>query len=308
MGPMAGNGDAAFRRVCRECGAQVAVTEMVSAKATYFKDKKTEFLARISEAERPCVLQIFGSEAETMRFAARTLTEKFRPDGLDINMGCPAPKIFSNGDGSALLLDLKKAEQLVAAVRKSTDVPLSVKFRLGVQMGQNVAVEAAQRFEAAGADYLCVHGRYREQYYSGSADRKSIADVKRAVKIPVIANGDIDGVESYLDMLSVTGADGVMIARGALGNPYLFTQIAAYRDRGEILPPQPLRDRLALSIRQMNYCIEDKGEALAMREMRKHFMWYVKGIRGAAAVKAKCAAITTPQQWLEIVQQLCEKE
>ena len=303
LGPMAGCTDYAFRRVCKECGADIVVTEMVSAKAISFGSRKTEQLARVRDEERPCVLQIFGSEPACMEAAARELGERYHPEGIDINMGCPAPKIFSNGDGSALLADLGKAADIVRAVRAGTDLPVSVKFRLGIHQGENVAVEAARRFEDAGADWLCVHGRYRDQYYSGKADRDSIAAVKQAVDIPVIANGDIDSLESYIEILAHTDADGVMIARGALGNPYLFTQIKAYRERGEILPPQPAAERLALATRQMDLCIADKGEGLAMREMRKHFMWYVKGMRGAAALKQKCSHISTRAEWIKMIEE-----
>ena len=297
LGPMAGYGDHAFRRICRECGADVTVTEMVSAKAACFRDHKTEFLARVDDTERPCVLQIFGSDADTMARAARLLEEKYRPDGLDINMGCPAPKIFQNGDGSALLRDLSKAEKIVAAVRNVTKLPLSVKFRLGVREGENVAAEAAERFEAAGADYLIVHGRYRDQFYGGSADRTAIAAVKQSVSVPVIANGDIMSVETYADVLRETGADGVMIARGALGNPHLFTRLQTYKNEGSVLPPMPLREKLDVATRHFVYAVEDKGEDLAAREMRKHLMFYVKGVRGASRFKQACAAVCSLEDW-----------
>ncbi len=307
LGPMAGYGDHAFRRICRESGADVTVTEMVSAKAMCFHDKKTLFLALVRDEERPCVLQIFGSDAETMARAASIARESFRPDGLDINMGCPAPKIFCNGDGSALLNDLDKAQAIVAAVRRATDLPLSVKFRLGIKAGESVAVDAARRFEAAGADCLVVHGRYREQFYSGRADRAEIKAVKQSVGIPVIANGDIDSVEAYAETLRETGADGVMIARGALGDPQLFARIRAFRDRGVILPPPSLEEKLELATRQFEYAVTDKGEALAAREMRKHLMCYVKGARGASRFKQACARVCGLADWMKLKEEILDR-
>lgn len=301
LGPMAGNADYGFRRICHECGADVTVTEMVSAKAVFFHDKKTEHIALIRPDERPCVLQIFGSDGDCLANAARELGERYQPEGIDINMGCPAPKIFNNGDGSALLGDLLRAEEIVRTVRKATDLPLSVKFRLGIAPDKNVAVEAAKRFESAGADYIAVHGRFREQFYSGSADWDSIAAVKRAVCIPVIANGDIDSPEQYKAVLERTGADGVMVARGALGDPHLFTRLQAFKKDGTILPRPDLKERLNLAVRQLDYTIEDKGETLAVREMRKHLIWYVKGIRNALSYKLKCSTVCTRDDCIQLI-------
>ncbi len=304
LGPMAGNGDYAFRRVCKEHGAEVVVTEMISAKAVWYKDKKTHALARIREDERPCFLQLFGSEEECFDYAVKHLEELYHPEGFDINMGCPAPKIFNNHEGSALLLDLDKARRLVETVRAATNLPVSVKMRLGVHENDFVAVEAAKRMEAAGADFLTVHGRYRDQHYSGKADWQKIAEVKAAVSIPVIANGDVVSVESYRKILEVTNADGVMIARGALGDPHLFTRIAAFRDRGEILPPPTLAERLRTALYQLHLAIEDKGESAAVKEMRKHFLWYLRGIRGAAAYKNRCSQVTTESECKELLEEI----
>lgn len=304
LGPMAGNGDYAFRRVCKEAGAEYVVTEMISAKAVYYHDKKTASLANIREDEHPCFLQLFGSEERCIDYALKELEEKFSPVGFDINMGCPAPKIFNNGEGSALLKDLKKAENIVRTMRKATNLPVSVKMRLGVEMDNFVAVEAAKRFEGAGADFLTVHGRYRDQHYSGKADWQKIALVKQSVSLPVIANGDITSTEDFKNILEITNADGVMVARGALGDPHLFTRLKAYRDEGVLLSPQSLKDRLTTALYQLDIAIQDKGEAPAVLEMRKHFLWYVKGIRDAAKYKNLCCKVVTKEDCVALVQQI----
>ena len=302
LGPMAGNGDYAFRRICKECGAEYVVTEMVSAKAVYYHDKKTADIAHIYQDERPCFLQLFGSEEPCFDYAVKELEQSVRPEGFDINMGCPAPKIFNNHEGSALLKDLKKAESVVKAVRRATALPVSVKMRLGIEIGEFVAVEAAKRFEAAGADFITIHGRYREQHYSGKADWDKIAEVKNAVNIPVVANGDICSPEDYKKILEVTGADGVMIARGALGDPHLFTRIKAYRDEGVLLPPPTISEKMQYALRQLDICIEDKGEIPAVREMRKHLLWYVKGVRDAARYKNLCCKVNTKEDCVGLVE------
>ncbi len=307
LGPMAGNGDYAFRRICKEMGAEYTVTEMVSAKAVYYHDKKTATLAHIRDDERPCLLQLFGSEENCFDYAVKELEEKVSPEGFDINMGCPAPKIFNNHEGSALLKDIKKAESVLKSVRNSTRLPVSVKFRLGVEQDHFVAVEAAKCFEAAGADFITLHGRYREQHYSGKADWEKIALVKRAVSIPLIANGDVNSLESYKEILNVTNADGVMIARGALGDPHLFARIAAYKKDGTVLPPQTLQERLCTALKQLDLCIADKGELAAVREMRKHFLWYVKGIRGAAKYKNLCCKVVTRADCIDLIENILKE-
>jgi len=307
LGPMAGNGDYAFRRICKEMGAEYTVTEMVSAKAVWYHDQKTAQIAHIHEDERPCLLQLFGSEEKCFDYAVKTLEESVHPEGFDINMGCPAPKIFNNHEGSALLKDLHKVESVVKAVRNATRLPVSVKMRLGVEQDHFVAVEAAKCCEAAGADFIALHGRYRDQHYSGKADWEKIALVKQAISVPLIANGDVCSLESYKEILSVTGADGVMIARGALGDPHLFARIAAYKKDGTVLPPQTLSERLATAMRQLDICIADKGELPAVREMRKHFLWYVKGVRGAAKFKNLCCKVVTRADCENLIDQILEE-
>lgn len=307
LGPMAGNGDYAFRRICKEMGAEYTVTEMVSAKAVFYHDQKTAGIARIHPDERPCFLQLFGSEEKCFDYAVKELEETVKPEGFDINMGCPAPKIFNNHEGSALLKDLKRAESVLSSVRKATALPVSVKFRLGVEVGDFVAVEAAKCFEAAGADFITLHGRYREQHYSGKADWDKIAKVKSAVSIPLIANGDVDSVEAYQKILDITGADGVMVARGALGDPHLFARISAYKNDGTILPKQSLSERLATALKHLEICIEDKGEIPAVREMRKHFLWYVKGVRGAARYKNLCCKVVTKEDCINLINNILKE-
>ena len=307
LGPMAGNGDYAFRRICKEMGAEYTVTEMISAKAVYYHDKKTAGLANIRQDERPCLLQLFGSEEMCFDYAVKQLQESACPEGFDINMGCPAPKIFNNHEGSALLNNLKKAESIVKAVRKATDLPVSVKMRLGVEQDHFVAIEAAKCFESAGADFISLHGRYRDQHYSGKADWDKIALVKQAINIPLIANGDVTDVDSYQKILQVTGADGVMIARGALGDPHLFARIAAFKKDGTVLPPQTLAERLTTAMRQLDLCIADKGELPAVREMRKHFLWYIKGVRGAARYKNLCCKAVTRKDCVNLIQMILEE-
>ncbi|MBQ3259443.1 MAG: tRNA-dihydrouridine synthase, partial [Clostridia bacterium] len=260
---------------------------------------KTDLCKALAEA-------LFGSEEQCMDYAVKELEAEVAPEGFDINMGCPAPKIFNNGEGSALLRDLDKAERLVRTVRRATNLPVSVKMRLGVEIGEDVAVEAAKRFEAAGADFLAVHGRYREQHYSGKADWYKIAPVKQAVRIPVIANGDITCAEDFKSVLEITGADGIMVARGALGDPHLFTRLAAYRDSGVMLPPQTLEERLQTALRQLDLAIADKGEKPAVLEMRKHFLWYVRGVRGAAAYKNRCCKVTTRAECVALLNEIAE--
>jgi len=286
LGPMAGNGDYAFRRICKEMGAEYTVTEMVSAKAVWYHDQKTAQIAHIHEDERPCLLQLFGSEEKCFDYAVKTLEESVHPEGFDINMGCPAPKIFNNHEGSALLKDLHKVESVVKAVRNATRLPVSVKMRLGVEQDHFVAVEAAKCCEAAGADFIALHGRYRDQHYSGKADWEKIALVKQAISVPLIANGDVTGYESYLKILRETGADAVMIGRGAIGDPFIFERIRAGVDGIEYSEPT-LDERVAVAMRQLSLSAAEKGEYTAVREARGQLAHYFKGFSGAAQLRSE---------------------
>lgn len=281
MAPLAGVTDSPYRRICRQFGAGAVYSEMVSAKGLYYNDKATEKLLRITEEEKPAVLQIFGSEPAVMAYAADVLADR-ENCMLDINMGCPVPKVVKGGDGSALMKDPWKVFDVVQAVALKAKKPVTVKIRAGWDSGHINAVEVAKAAEAAGAAAVCVHGRTKEQMYSGRADRSVIRRVKEALKIPVIGNGDIVDVASAESMFEETGCDMIMVARGALGNPWLFSSLLQGRD---IVPGA--EERVAVMKRHFQYLVEEKGEYIAVRCMRKHIGWYVKGMRGAVRIRQK---------------------
>ena len=286
LAPMAGVADRAFRHMCKKYGADGVVTEMISSKATVFEDKKTKELARIDDFERPCALQLFGSEPETMARAA-SLCMEFSPDIIDINMGCPVHKVVSSGDGSALMKNPALAYEIMKAVVDAVGekIPVTVKIRRGFDKDHINAVEIALLAQKAGVDAVFVHARTREQMYAPPCEYSTIKDVKEAVSIPVIGNGDIYCAQDAARMISETGCDGVMIGRGALGNPYLFAQVKHYLKTGETLAFQSAKDRLEDIKEHMSLLVADKGEAVAAAECRKHLAWYIKGVRGAAALR-----------------------
>jgi nifR3 family TIM-barrel protein len=298
LAPMAGYTDRAMRMVAHEAGAEWSVTEMVSAKAVVFGDKKTFNLARIRGDEGNVSLQIFGSEPDVMAKAASVLERGYTEDGyvpplaIDINMGCPVNKVFGNGDGSALMRDPELIYKIVKSVSENTAIPTTVKLRAGIDSSSINAVECALAAEAGGASLVAVHGRTRSQLYGGRADRNIIRDVKKALHIPVIANGDITDGQSALDMLSDTGADGIMIGRGAVGNPYLFAQIRAALE-GKMFCVPTLEEKRKTALLQLRLAIEDKGETVAVNEARKQIAIYFKGFRGSATLRAKINAATT---------------
>ena len=288
LAPMAGYTDRAMRLVAHEYGAEYTVTEMVSATAVVFGDKKTFTLAKILPDEGPVALQIFGNDPATMAEAARRLSEPpegVRPVAIDINMGCPVKKIFSNGEGSALMRSPSLIEKITEAVRLATDLPVTVKMRAGISADSINAVDCALAAEAGGASLVCVHGRTREQMYGGLADREIIGRVKRALKIPLIANGDVTDGESALALLNETGADGTAVGRGAVGNPFIFREISAALE-GKEATPVSREERVFTAIRQLEYAVLDKGERVAIPEARKQIALYFKGFLGAAAARA----------------------
>lgn len=301
LAPMAGVTDLPFRLLCKEQGAGLLCTEMVSAKAIYFKNKNTRSLMQILPEERPVSPQLFGSEPDLMGLIARQIEEE--PfDILDINMGCPVPKVVNNGEGSALMKNPKLVGEIVRKVSCSIKKPLTVKIRKGFT-GESVnAVEIAKIIEDAGASAVAVHGRTREQYYSGKADWDIIRRVKEAVSIPVIGNGDVDSPESARRLLEETGCDGIMIGRAARGNPWIFGRISSYLENGA-MPPEPsipeVRDMI---LRHAQLQIEYKGEYTGMREMRKHVAWYTAGMPHSAAVRRQVNEVETYEQLERLVE------
>lgn len=300
LGPMAGVTDRAFREICKsfECG--LMFTEMVSAKAFYYKDEKTQAIMKIEESEKPVGLQIFGHEPDIMAHMVRELRDS-NHDILDINMGCPAPKIVKNGDGSALMRDIKLVEKIVSSVVKESNKPVSVKIRKGFDENSVNAVEIAKVIEAAGADLISIHGRTREQYYSGSADWDIIRDVKKAVSIPVIGNGDLFTLEDAIRMKDHTNVDGLMVARGVQGNPWIIKEINTYFREGIVLSPPTESEKIKVALRHLDLMIKYKGEHRGILEMRKHASWYVKGIKGSSKVKQLINGASSKEAMIEVL-------
>ena len=290
LAPMAGFSDRAMRVVCRENGAECSVSEMVSAKAIVFGDKKTVRLARIREDEGPVALQIFGSEPDTMARAAYLMQggcEGYAsPLAIDINMGCPVPKIFNNGEGSALMRSPELIYNIVKSVGQNIDLPVTVKMRAGINRESINAVECALAAEAGGAALICVHGRTRVEMYSGKADREIIKKVKQSLRIPVIANGDIRCAEDAISMLRDTSADGIAIGRGAVGNPFIFREIISALEGVEYRSPR-LSEIIETALKQLRLSIEDKGERVAVPEARKQIASYLTSFRGAAEIRGR---------------------
>lgn len=300
LAPMAGVTDSAFRRIARSFGAQYCVTEMISAKGLCYNDKKTRDLLRFDESERPIAIQLFGSDPDSMSLAARLLLD-YKPDVIDINMGCPTPKIVGNGDGSALMKNPKLAAQIVKSVCSESTVPVTVKIRKGWDEKSINAPKFAVALEEAGASGICVHGRTRDQFYAPKADWSIIKAVKEAVKIPVMGNGDIFSPKDAADMMEMTGCDGVMIGRAALGAPWIFSQIARYLKTGELLEAPDVEKRMEIALRHLELMAVSKGENTAVREGRKLMAWYLKGIRNASEYKALAVKMSTLDDARELV-------
>ncbi|MBQ1846569.1 MAG: tRNA dihydrouridine synthase DusB [Clostridia bacterium] len=308
LAPMAGVADGAMRAICVRHGAEFTVTEMVSAAAVYYKDKKTYRLAEITQAETPCAVQVFGHDPDIVAYAITALYEaaKIKPAAFDVNMGCPVKKVVRGGDGSALMRDIRLAERIISAAVKVSPVPVTVKMRAGFDKDSINAPELAKAAEAAGASALCVHGRTREDMYKqGTVRRGVIADVVKAVNIPVAANGDIFTAEDALSMLHETGAAAVAVARGALGNPFIFEEIRAALGKKDYTPPTDA-ERIEAAKEHIRLIVEEKGEKAGIQESRKHAAWYLKGMRGAAWARQTVNTVSTEADMIKILDRVSE--
>ena len=302
LSPMAGVTDLPFRLICKEQNCGMLYTEMINGKALCYDDENTKKMLKIEDEEHPVAVQIFGSDPEFMGRAAEIMNA-YPNEILDINMGCPAPKVVKNGDGSALMRNPKLAEEVLKSVVKNSTKPVTLKIRKGWDDNSVNAVEIAKIAEASGISALAIHGRTREQYYSGKADWDIITEIKNAINIPVIGNGDVFTVEDARNMLDKTGCDAIMIGRGTQGNPWIFKRINHYMETGEILPEPTLEEKINTAVKHLNLAVREHGEYVAVREMRKHIAWYLKGLKGSAKVRDEINKITSYE---EVVNRLNE--
>ncbi|MCC0628320.1 MULTISPECIES: tRNA dihydrouridine synthase DusB [unclassified Clostridioides] len=300
LSPMAGVTDLPFRLICKEQGCGLLYTEMINGKALCYDDENTKKMLKIEEEEHPVAVQIFGSEPDFMGRAAEIMND-YSNEILDINMGCPAPKVVKNGDGSALMKNPKLAEKVLKAVVKNSKKPVTLKIRKGWDDNSVNAVEIAKIAEACGISALAIHGRTREQFYTGKADWDIIAEIKKNLNIPVIGNGDVFTIEDSINMLDKTGCDAIMIGRGAQGNPWIFKRINHYMNTGEILPEPTLNEKISTAIKHLKLAVEEHGEYVAVREMRKHIAWYLKGLRNSARLRDEINKI---EDYQEVVSKL----
>lgn len=302
LAPMAGITDLPFRIICKEYGAGLVCTEMASSKAIFYNDAKTKDILKIEGEKRPIQAQIFGSDVESLKVAAEYVSGF--ADILDINMGCPAPKVVKNGDGSKLLLNLKLVEEIVTEVVKVSKVPVTVKIRKGWSNDNIVAKEAAKIIENAGASAITIHGRTRAEFFSGEVDLDIIKEVKESVNIPVIGNGNIVDEESALKMFEYTGVDGIMIGRAAIGNPWIFSRIIHFLKTGEKLEELSSKQKLDTIIKHIELEVEEKGERIGIQELRKHMACYIKGIDDASKARSKINSINTKRELIEVLKNI----
>ena len=296
LAPMAGVTNLPFRMICKKFGPGMVCTEMASSKAMFHNDQKTKRLLNTTGEKRPISFQIFGSDEETMGYAAKYISEF--ADIVDINMGCPAPKVVKNGDGSKLLLDLEKAQRIIKSVVKNSQVPVTLKIRKGWDKENIVAVEIAKIAEKEGISAVTVHGRTRSEFYTGKADWNIIKQVKENVKIPVIGNGDIVDEETALRMFQETGVDGIMVGRGSFGNPWIFKKIIHFLKTGEKLPDPSIEEKLEIIKEHINLAVEEKGE-IAIKELRKHIAWYTKNLKNSSEFRNSVNKIESKEELIE---------
>lgn len=307
LAPMAGVTDLVFRVICKEMDCGMVYSEMVSAKGVQHNNKNTKELLKVDERERPVAMQMFGSDPEIMAEMARKLNEYEDIDILDINMGCPAPKIVKNGEGSALTLNPKLVGKIISAVSKASEKPVTVKFRKGFDDQHLNALEIGKIAEESGAKAVTIHGRTREQYYAGKADWDIIKALKEEIKtIPVIGNGDIFTPEDAKKMLEYTGCDAVMIGRGSQGNPFIFKRTVEYLENGVLLPEPTWEDRLDIAEKHMDMLADYKGEVIGIREMRKHLGWYIKGLPHSAEMRVKINATSGRENMRDVLNYMRE--
>lgn len=303
LAPMAGVADRAFRELCMDFGAGYCVSEMVSSKGIAYHSKKSAELMEISDSERPCAVQIFGTEPGTMADAARFALQ-YRPEVIDINMGCPAPKIAGSGSGAALMRDPELCGRIVHAVSRAVDIPVTVKIRAGYDSAHLNAVEVALTAEKNGAQAVTVHGRTKEQFYAPPVLFDIIRDVKKALTVPVIGNGDVCGAQSAQYLYEYTGCDYLMIGRGALGKPWVFREINEYFDKGIIIDPPTLEERCDILLRHIKAAVQYKGERVGMREARKHTAYYLKGFKNAAKLRNLAFSMETLGDLEHLIQEI----
>lgn len=303
LAPMAGVADRAFRELCMDFGAGYCVSEMVSSKGIAYHSKKSAELMEISDSERPCAVQIFGTEPDTMADAAR-FAMQYRPEVIDINMGCPAPKIAGSGSGAALMRDPELCGRIVQAVSRAVEIPVTVKIRSGFDGAHINAVEVAKIVEKNGAQAVTVHGRTKEQFYAPPVNYDIIREVKRALSIPVIGNGDVCDAKSAQHVLEYTGCDYLMVGRGALGNPWVFREINEYFDKGIIIPPPTLEEKCDVLLRHISAVVAYKGEFVGMREARKHTAYYLKGFKNAAKLRNLAFSMETKEDLNNLIREI----
>ena len=301
LAPMAGVTDTAYRVIAHDMGCPLAFAEMVSSQGIHYRNEHTMKMLKTEVGERPIAMQIFAKSAVMAAEAAAYIEEIGTADILDFNMGCPAPKVVKNGEGSALMREPKKAEEILTAIRRATKLPFTVKMRLGWDDASRNAVEIARMAEAVGVDAVAVHGRTRAQFYSGNADYAAIAEVKRAVNIPVIVSGDIRRPVDLARALDITGADAVMIGRGAQGNPWIFPQLIHWLRTGEELPPPTRTERAQVILRHLDLLVGYKGEYIGIREMRKHAAWYTRGLKGSAELRERFNRAASKDEFVNIL-------